>query len=301
MGGWSVMVMILCVYKWSEILVSVCVQVRLNVYKWSLCTSDPFLCVQVIPLPPQIIHFNRVFHYFHHPFWGTTIFGNTYIGVARNLLSRWDFFPGRGRFRAKFVDSFEVNLLQDVRNGRKEWKVRATDSCWVLVPKKTVGQKNSQVLCDMSYSWVVFVWRGWWNEHEMAVLQRRKWVPLQSDNQVCWKGLPFFLKLILHMQEDMGEDLQQNREAHSEGWWTVNPEKAKKYPPNLDVFFISWWPSSIARKANGNHCTNANVGSRSGVLKPIFGNTRKLLSNTGATQICKKLPWSFCQALACHS
>ena len=53
MGGWSVMVMILCVYKWSQILVSVCVQVRLNVYKWSLCTSDPFLCVQVIPLPFQ--------------------------------------------------------------------------------------------------------------------------------------------------------------------------------------------------------------------------------------------------------
>ena len=25
---------------------------------------------------PQIIHFNRVFHY-NHPFWGTTIFGNT--------------------------------------------------------------------------------------------------------------------------------------------------------------------------------------------------------------------------------
>ena len=26
---------------------------------------------------PQIIHFNRFFHYFHHPFWGTRIFGNT--------------------------------------------------------------------------------------------------------------------------------------------------------------------------------------------------------------------------------
>ena len=28
---------------------------------------------------PQIIHFNRVFHYFHHPFWGenTPIFGST--------------------------------------------------------------------------------------------------------------------------------------------------------------------------------------------------------------------------------
>ena len=51
------------------------------------------------------------------------------IGVARNLLSRCFFFPGRGRFLATFVDGFEVNLLQDVRNGRKEWKVRATDSC----------------------------------------------------------------------------------------------------------------------------------------------------------------------------
>ena len=27
----------------------------------------------------QIIHFNRVFHYFYHPFWGTPIFGNTHI------------------------------------------------------------------------------------------------------------------------------------------------------------------------------------------------------------------------------
>ena len=24
-------------------------------------------------------HFNRVFHYFHHPFWGTPIFGNTHM------------------------------------------------------------------------------------------------------------------------------------------------------------------------------------------------------------------------------
>ena len=28
---------------------------------------------------PQIIHFNKVFHYFHHPFWGTRIFGNTHL------------------------------------------------------------------------------------------------------------------------------------------------------------------------------------------------------------------------------
>ena len=28
---------------------------------------------------PQVIHFNRVFHIINHPFWGTTIFGNTQI------------------------------------------------------------------------------------------------------------------------------------------------------------------------------------------------------------------------------
>ena len=27
----------------------------------------------------ETIHFNRVFHYFHHPFWGIPIFGNTHI------------------------------------------------------------------------------------------------------------------------------------------------------------------------------------------------------------------------------
>ena len=31
---------------------------------------------------PQIIHFHRVFHYFHHPFWGTPIFGNTHMAAS---------------------------------------------------------------------------------------------------------------------------------------------------------------------------------------------------------------------------
>ena len=30
-------------------------------------------------LPPKSSIFNRVFHYFHHPFRGTPIFGNTHI------------------------------------------------------------------------------------------------------------------------------------------------------------------------------------------------------------------------------
>ena len=33
----------------------------------------------MVGFPPKSSHFNRDFHYFHHPFWGTTIFGNTYI------------------------------------------------------------------------------------------------------------------------------------------------------------------------------------------------------------------------------
>ena len=41
---------------------------------------------------PQIIHFNRVFHYFHHPFWGTPIFGNTHFKVFETILSVHIFF-----------------------------------------------------------------------------------------------------------------------------------------------------------------------------------------------------------------
>ena len=32
--------------------------------------------------PPNHPFVHRVFHYFHHPFWGTTIFGNTQIEVS---------------------------------------------------------------------------------------------------------------------------------------------------------------------------------------------------------------------------
>ena len=51
---------------------------------------------------PQIKTFkNRVFHYFHHPFWGTTIFGNTHmspittvpIPFQKSHFNGWD---GRG-------------------------------------------------------------------------------------------------------------------------------------------------------------------------------------------------------------
>ena len=38
---------------------------------------------------PQIIHFNRVFHYFHHPFWGTPYFWThpyDYMHIIHNTI-----------------------------------------------------------------------------------------------------------------------------------------------------------------------------------------------------------------------
>ena len=47
---------------------------------------------------PQIIHFNRVFHYFHHPFWGVSLFLET-------PMSTW---VGPG--------SSEVGKVEDLQN-----------------------------------------------------------------------------------------------------------------------------------------------------------------------------------------
>ena len=38
-------------------------------------------CFQKIRGTPKSSHFDRVFHYFHHPFWATPIFGNTQIAA----------------------------------------------------------------------------------------------------------------------------------------------------------------------------------------------------------------------------
>ena len=42
---------------------------------------------------PKSSHLNRVFHYFHHPFWGTTIFGNTHIKSHMFLTTIVPFSP----------------------------------------------------------------------------------------------------------------------------------------------------------------------------------------------------------------
>ena len=80
---------------------------------------------------PQIIHFNRVFHYFHHPFWGIPIFGNTHqdqyiynfqtfqghkdsvcdIAVARRCCFKW--MDGNGDFQ-----SFSIYIYIDSKSSQ---------------------------------------------------------------------------------------------------------------------------------------------------------------------------------------
>ena len=41
--------------------------------------------------PPNHPFVHRVFHYLHHPFWGTIIFGNTHICKSSVLFRLWIF------------------------------------------------------------------------------------------------------------------------------------------------------------------------------------------------------------------
>ncbi len=47
-----------------------------------------------IMVPPNHPFVHRVFHYFHHPFWGTPIFGNTQINLRTNLNNFHGQAPG---------------------------------------------------------------------------------------------------------------------------------------------------------------------------------------------------------------
>ena len=65
--------------------------------------------------PPNHPFVHRVFHYFHHPFWGTIIFGNTHIWVPQqeavkesedplsNQKAASAMEPGIGRFSASWM------------------------------------------------------------------------------------------------------------------------------------------------------------------------------------------------------
>ena len=63
-------------------------------------------------------HFNRVFHYFNHPFWGTSIFGNTHIkkrpqksGAKPSCLYHgWHPYPSG--FPSTKMDRMDVSAIQ---------------------------------------------------------------------------------------------------------------------------------------------------------------------------------------------
>ena len=81
---------------------------------------------------PQIIHFNRVFHYFHHPFWGTIIFGNTHIRTQCMYIIFW--MDSRHEFW------YTLRLFFVEKNPQMEGSLKSRDQrddasfCWKLSP-----------------------------------------------------------------------------------------------------------------------------------------------------------------------
>ena len=63
---------------------------------WGGIKMGPILDVEpkIGGFSPKSSHFNRVFHYFHHPFWGTPIFGHTHLFGAsiQSMANRWSFW-----------------------------------------------------------------------------------------------------------------------------------------------------------------------------------------------------------------
>ena len=48
----------------------------------------------MLGFPPNHPLKNRMFHYFHHPFWGTTILGNPHVWTVKDDIAfHWDGFP----------------------------------------------------------------------------------------------------------------------------------------------------------------------------------------------------------------
>ena len=118
---------------------------------------------------PQIIHFNRGFHYFHHPFWGTPIFGN--IHVAKSHPTGWDrmafsfgfgFAFGPFWFHQFFrlhwkCRSFSWNIGQYAHTHRIawDWKIRLGIYRWNVpfmyyITCTMHGSRGKEALCKLS-------------------------------------------------------------------------------------------------------------------------------------------------------
>ena len=64
---------------------------------------------------PQIIHFNRVFHYKPHPFWGTPIFGNDTQGKG-NIILHQKYESIVTSCTSPILDSYDVAGIMNTTN-----------------------------------------------------------------------------------------------------------------------------------------------------------------------------------------
>ena len=80
---------------------------------------------KIVGFPPKSSNFNRVFHYFHHPFWDTPISGNTHLDLkpgTRDGMVRW-WISSLSRLLEAMKDAgYDVgDLPQDCGVGNSGW------------------------------------------------------------------------------------------------------------------------------------------------------------------------------------
>ena len=103
---------------------------------------------------PQIIHFKKVFHYFHHPFWGTPIFGNTHMFFWLwhvFILRSWPSIPTE-------THTSPLKSHKDSQNfSHRTWK-KPRNTSW------HVSRRSQLLPKTMKSPWTSMVWRplGFW-------------------------------------------------------------------------------------------------------------------------------------------
>ena len=172
---------------------------------------------------PQIIHFNRVFHFFHHPFWGFPLFMET----AKYVSSMWS-FEGQRRSR----------IQTQITGFFFKWKKAG---CWV---------RNDPWRPWKSFFWVyIHIWNLYVSQVQQSVLWIVWFIPFVQQPAIRsepgkpfprWDGIPLdsswvkgtiWRKLCLSMtsQRSVADPLDPWRrfEFHS--------EKDGTFPSNSDV------------------------------------------------------------------
>ena len=141
---------------------------------------------------PKIIHFDGVFHYFHHPFWGTPIFGNTQIEFqwpdrSEGFLSKWFVF-----FPVDAIDEFFSKTHAAFPGGTPNQSAHVV--CAANSPSlKMLGSGTN----GLTYPWsqnVPFVWFSNWSGWFSWVFFQVGYVTLWYflTNIAFWSNIPIF-------------------------------------------------------------------------------------------------------------